>query len=86
MWAIWPVPSMHGQPGRGDLLDGDHAAVGEPAAVIEIDMGVQQDAIPGLIGPRSGPARPLQGRAGDDPLGHELGPDAVGQALRSRRG
>ncbi len=70
----------HSQPGRGHLTDGDHP-VGEPAAIIEIDMGVEEDAIPGLIGPRSGPTRPLQGRPADHALGDQVGADAVGQGF-----
>jgi hypothetical protein len=79
-WNVGDLAGLveHGQAGRRRLPDGDHAAVGEPAAIIEINMGVQQDAVPGLVGAGSGPTRPFQGRAGDDPLGHELGPDAVG--------
>ena len=70
-----------GQPGGGHPGDGEDAAIGEPRAVIEVDMVVEQEAIPGLIGPRPGPARSFQGRAGDDPLRDELGPDAVGQGF-----
>ena len=76
----------HGQPGRGDLPDGDHAAIGQPPAMIEIDMGVQQDAIPGLIGRgvRTSPAPPGPPRR--SPLGPRARPGCGRPGLRSRRG